>query len=139
MSSISDFKDLRVWQLANEICNTILAISKNTGLKNDFELKSQIDRASGSVADNIAEGFDRDGNKEFVHFLTIAKGSNAEVRSQLERIKQREYISLEEFYELDNKTISLSKQLTSFINYLKSSAIKGTKFKEPIEEYITKN
>ena len=137
MGSISNFKELKVWQLANEICNTIYHVMQNTGLKTDYDLKSQIDKSSGSVSDNIAEGFDRDGNKEFIHFLTIAKGSNSEVRSQLERVKLRGYISASEYEEIEQKCISLSKQLTSFINYLKSSNLSATKFKDPKEEYTS--
>ena len=74
---------MKIWNAARDLAKEIIIISKTTDLKLDFKLRDQIKGASGSVMDNIAEGFERDGNLEFRQFLSIAKGSAGEVRSQL--------------------------------------------------------
>ena len=83
MVKVKRFEDLKVWQLSRELCRNIHSLSLDTGLGGDFSLKRQIDKSSGSVMDNIAEGFGRGGNKEFIYFLSVAKGSLYEVKSQL--------------------------------------------------------
>lgn len=137
MGKVSKFEDLEVWQLARVVCQEIFRISQTTSLAKDFDLKSQINRSSGSVMDNIAEGFERNGSKEFIHFLSIAKGSCGEARSQLNRILDRNYITTEEFSKIENDLITISKKISGFIKYLKESEIKGYKFMEDVEPYIT--
>ena len=83
--TIKRFADLEVWKNARELCKKIKTISDSTALGKDFSLKDQILRSSGSCMDNIAEGFERDGNKEFINFLYISKGSIGETRSQVHR------------------------------------------------------
>src|SRR5205809_564697 len=97
MATIRRFEDLEIWQLARKLCNMIYPYTGYAGFSKDFKLINQINGSSGSVMDNIAEGFDRGGRKEFINFLGIAKGSGGEVKSQLYRAFDRKYISQEEF------------------------------------------
>ncbi|GIM55435.1 four helix bundle protein [Capnocytophaga cynodegmi] len=129
MATIKRFEDLEIWQLARILSNDIYQIIKNSALKSNFRLSNQIDGASGSIMDNIAEGFERNGNKEFIQFLSIAKASCGETRSQLYRILDRGFISEEEFIKLKNQTEILSKKINTFINYLINSNLKGIKYK----------
>ena len=129
MSKIEKFEDLEIWQNGREICNKIFEIRERTNLKTDYRLYDQINASSGSVMDNIAEGFERNGNREFIQFLSIAKASCGETRSQLYRIFDRKYIEEDEFNMLLNKLKSLSMQIGGFMNYLQKSDYKGSKFK----------
>jgi len=126
---IEHFEDLEIWQEARKLCFDIKRLSNNDNFSRDFRFKDQILSSSGSVMDNIAEGFERGGNKEFINFLGFAKGSCGETRSQLYRAFDFQYISNEEFDSLLPKVISLSKKISGFISYLKTSEYKGFKFK----------
>lgn len=129
MSNIKTFEDLEIWQLSRALCQDIFVIIEETPLKNNFRLANQIDGASGSIMDNIAEGFERNGNREFLQFLSVAKASCGEVRSQLYRLKDRNFVNDKTFEDLKNKTLLLSKKISAFIKYLKNSEMSGTKFK----------
>lgn len=132
LGTINNFEDLEIWKDARRLCELIY----QNCLQNDkFQRhdKSQIDRASSSIMDNIAEGFEREGNREFINFLTMSKGSCGEVRSQLIRAYDRKYLDEEKFLKLKNESIEISKKLSGFINYLKNSTHKGNKFNRNIE------
>ena len=129
MAKIERFEDLDVWKKARELCKLIFYLTNKGAFSKDFDLVRQIRRSSGSIMDNIAEGYERDGRKEFIQYLSIAKGSAGEVRSQSYRAFDQNYISKEEFNELYEKVNSISKMLSGFINYLKNSELKGIKYK----------
>ena len=128
MATITKFEDLEIWQEARKLATEIHLISRDTDLKTDFRFKEQIKASPGSVMDNIAEGFERDGNLEFRQFLSIAKGSAGESRSQIYRLYDYEYISEERFLDLKNKYENLSGKIKNFITYLNKKDFKGTKF-----------
>ena len=129
MGKIERFEDLEIWQKARIICNDIFKIGEGSQLKVDYKLYNQINGSTGSIMDNIAEGFERNGNKEFNQFLSIAKASCGETRSQLYRVLDRNYITQEEFELQREKLTMLSKQIGGFMIYLQKSDYKGSKFK----------
>jgi four helix bundle protein len=128
MASIKQFEDLEIWKLSRVLCDEINKLALRTDLRTDYKLYSQIDGSSGSIMDNIAEGFERNGNREFIQFLSISKASCGETRSQLYRVFDRNYIKKEEFEKLREQTLTLSKMIGAFINYLQKSEFKGSKY-----------
>lgn len=125
---IDRFEDLVIWREARELCKVIFIITEKEPFCRDFKLRDQIRTSSGSVMDNIAEGFERNGNKEFIQFLSVAKGSCGECRSQSYRAFDYNYITEDILESLISKTTQLSKKIYSFISYLKKSDLKGSKF-----------
>ena len=125
--TINRFEDLEIWKNARLLCIKIKELSINTALSKDFSLKDQVLRSSGSIMDNIAEGFERDGKKEFLQFLYIAKGSLGETRSQLHRCFDSNYITEDQYTVLVNDCLNLSAQIKKFINYLSTSEYQGHK------------
>jgi len=132
MATINEFEDLEIWQLAREQCKIVNGYLKVFIIQREFELIGQIRRSSGSVMDNIAEGFERGGNPEFINFLSISKGSNGELRSQLYRALDIELISQVDFNIFVESNSKLSKKINAFIQYLKNSDIKGIKYKRKL-------
>ncbi len=127
---IDRFEDLEVWQLAREICHDVEFLFESTPLGKRYALKDQIDRSSGSIMDNVAEGFGRGGNLEFRNFLSYSKGSCSELKSQLYRAMDKELITKDQFTALTDKCDKENAKLGSFINYLSRTEHKGIKFKK---------
>ncbi len=127
---IDKFEDTEVWQLAREICIDVEELFKTTALGKRYSLMNQMDRSSGSIMDNIAEGFGRGGNLEFRNFLGYSKGSCTELKSQIYRAKDKGLIDDEQFQNLAAKCDKENAKLGSFINYLSRTEYKGTKFKK---------
>jgi four helix bundle protein len=135
MATLNRFEDLKIWQNARRfnknLFNVLLLVDD---MKFGF-LKNHLFKSSGSIMDNIAEGFEREGNKEFIQFLYYSKGSAGEIRSQLYRAFDLNLISEENFNDLSKQLLNISSQLSLFIKYLKNSEFKGAKFKESSENY----
>jgi four helix bundle protein len=131
---VTRFEDLVIWQDARSLCKLIFDISQKGSFSKDFKLRDQIRTSSGSIMDNTAEGFERDGNREFIQFLSFAKGSCGECRSQSYRAFDFQYINSETLEELISRTIKLSCKISKLITYLQGSKITGTKFRKPEPE-----
>ena len=129
MATIEKFEDLKVWQKARIVCKEIHSLTSSIPFSKDFALRDQINRSSGSIMDNIAEGFGRRGNLEFINFLTYACGSVSECKSQIYRAFDKNYITEEKSIELLSLSDEIEKMISSFISYLRESEIKGIKFK----------
>lgn len=129
MAMIHTFEEIEAWQKARQLSKMVYDYTKYDAFKKDYGLCDQIRRAAVSVMSNIAEGFDRSGNKEFIQFLFIAKASTAEIESQLYIALDNGYINKEQFTEARSLTNTVKSLLSGFIRYLKKSGMKGYKFK----------
>ena len=129
MVKITKFEDIESWKKARRLTNQIYQTTATGEFVRDFSLKDQIRRASVSVLSNIAEGFERGGDKEFLQFLAIAKGSCGEVRAQLYVALDQGYLSPEVFDQLSKNATEVSQLLSGFIRYLKGSSLRGSKYR----------
>ena len=129
MGKIERFEDIESWKIAREITRLIYEESSTGNFSKDFALVNQIRRASISILSNIAEGFERGGNKEFLNFLAIAKGSCGEVRAQLYVALDQNYIDEKQFKEISSKLSETSRMISGLMKYLQQSDLRGSKFK----------
>jgi four helix bundle protein len=129
MPTILKIEEINAWQLARNFAQEIFQVYNQEPFARDFALKDQLNRSSGSIMDNIAEGYGRLGNKEFINFLAYAKGSCLEAKSQLIRAYDREYITNDQLEHFDNQLTSIDNHIGGFIAYLKKTDYKGQKFK----------
>ena len=136
MATWEKIEDIEIWRETRNLCNKIWDLIQNTSLQNDFKLRDQMSGSSGSIMDNIAEGFGREGNNEFNQFLSYSIGSCSELRSQLYRCLDRKYIDEHTFNLLNNDVLTITKRIKTLMNYLKDSPYKENKFKEPFEQYL---
>ena len=128
--TLSNFEDLEIWKLSRALSKDIYQKTNSQEFKSDIRFCSQIRAAVGSIMDNIAEGFEREGKKEFIQFLYVAKGSCGEVRSQLYRATDAGYISTEQCNSLLTQTKKVGSKISNMIRYLKQSDVEGNKFKK---------
>ncbi|MFH0947470.1 MAG: four helix bundle protein [Elusimicrobiota bacterium] len=118
---IERFEDLKVWKDAKNLATEIYKLTSNEKFKKDFGLREQIQRSSVSTLSNIAEGYERNNNKEFIKFLVYAKGSAGEVRAQLHLAYSIGYVSESDFKSVYEKVVDISQQLSNFIKYLRKN------------------
>ncbi len=129
MATITKFEDLECWQAGRVSTRMLYRLTKTKGFLGDLDLARQIRRATVSITSNIAEGFERDGNVEFRNFLSIAKGSAGEIRSQLYVALDEGYISQHEFDEASELLKETSNKIGGLRAYLLRSDFKGHKNK----------
>jgi four helix bundle protein len=130
MAAFQRFEDIQAWQKSREFTNEIYSLHKNNSFKNDFILHNQLMRAAISISSNIAEGYERGGKNEFIQFLSIAKGSAGEARSQLYIAYDQKYLSAESFQKLFEEITEISRMIDGLITYLKKSDLKGIRYKK---------
>jgi four helix bundle protein len=130
------FEEMEMWKRSRELVKLIYNITKNKKFCKGFNLTDQIRRAAVSVMSNIAEGFERGSNTEFIQFLYIAKGSCGEARTQLYAALDQTYISSAEFQFGKDLCVDISCQISGLIQYLKGSPLKGEKFKKSIRAFV---
>jgi four helix bundle protein len=128
MATIERFEDIQAWRSARESTQMIYGLSTVGRFSKDFALRDQIRRSSISTMSNIAEGFEREGNKEFLNFLSIAKGSCAESRAQLYVALDCSYISEDEFNRVNQKLEETGRLIGGFMMYIANSNMRGSKF-----------
>jgi len=129
--TIERFEDLIIWQIGRELAKEIYELTKHEIWREDFEFRAQIRNSAGSVPDNIAEGFEREGNNELIQFLSIAKGSCGECRSQIYRAFDRNYIDKAKLDHFIEKTSRLCSKIHNTIITVQKSDFRGNKFKRP--------
>lgn len=127
MATIKSFEDIESWKKAREVCKTSGQLIEEGKFKNSFRLINQIEGSSGSIMDNIAEGFERGTRAEFIQFPGYSKGSCGELRSQLYRAFDRNFISEKEFDDLKILALQISGLIQNFISYLQNSEVAGVR------------
>lgn len=128
MAKIEKFEDIKSWRRSRELTKQIYEITALGQFRRDFGLKDQLRKASVSILSNIAEGFERGGDKEFLQFLAVAKGSCGEVRAQLYVALDQGYLPRDQFEALTGLATEISGLLSGFMKYLKQSNLRGSKY-----------
>ena len=118
MGKVNRFEELEIWQEAREIVSRVYRLAFKERFKKDFSLVGQIRRSAVSVMANIAEGFHRGSNKEFVKFLGYSRSSLAETISHLYVALDQEYIAEKEMEQINQQVDLLWKKINNFISYL---------------------
>ena len=129
MATIRRFEEIDAWKVARELSLKIGTIIDDGSFKKSYRLIAQIESSSGSIMDNIAEGFERGTRAEFIQFLGYSKGSCGEFRSQLYRASDRKYLTQEQFDELYSLAVRISAMLQKLIEYLQKTEVKGVRKK----------
>ena len=130
MAKIENFEDIESWKIAREVTRQIYRVSSTGDFSRDYPLRDQIRRSAISIMSNIAEGFERGGDKEFLQFLSVAKGSCGEARSQLFIALDQKYLTQVEFETIYRRLNETSRLLGGLMKYLQQSDLRGSKFKQ---------
>lgn len=130
MQPIRRFEDIQGWQKARDLTRDIYNCTSQPAFFRDFALRDQVRRAAVSIMANIAEGFDRDGNREFMHFLSQAKGSCAELQSHLFVARDQNYLNESAFHLLHRSADEVGRLIGGLMRYLRCSERLGRKFDE---------
>ena len=128
---VRNFEDLEIWKDARALTREIYQLTRDSKFSKDFALRDQIRRAAVSIMSNIAEGFERAGNQEFIQFLYVAKASCGEVRSQLYVALDQSYVTPKDCDDVSKSFRRLSIMISNLIDYLKRSGLKGSKYTSP--------
>ena len=131
MARIARFEDITAWQKAREMTRLVYRLTQSGEFNRDFGSRDQVRQAAVSIMSNIAEGFERGGNKQFKRYLVIAKGSVGEVRSQLHVALDSEFLNQSQFDQLCNLAVEISRLISGFVRYLDRSEYKGHTSKRP--------
>ncbi|MCP3677718.1 MAG: four helix bundle protein [Deltaproteobacteria bacterium] len=132
---IERFEDLECWQEARKLANMIYnAVERSRKFQKDFRFTGQITSASVSLMSNIAEGFGRRFNKEFVQYLFVSQGSAAEIQSQAYLALDQSYISKEEFQKMYKQAEIVSKLNSGLISYLLKNINRQSKQGKPSKQ-----
>ena len=134
MATFNSVEDVDAWKLARELVKIVYRISSESPFYRDFGLRDQIRRASVSIVSNVAEGFERDGNKEFAQFLSLAKGSAGEVKSQLTIARDLGYIDTFAYDDCCHLVIRIGQTIGGLMNYLRHNELSGLKYKPAANE-----
>ncbi len=129
MNKIEKFEDILAWQKARELTKEVYGLTKVGFFAKDYGLKDQVQRAAVSTMSNIAEGFERGGDKEFLQYLSMSKGSCGEVRSDLYVALDQGYVTQVKFDDLCSRTLEVGRLLSGFMGYLRSSQLPGSKYR----------
>lgn len=129
MATIKSFEDIESWKKSREVCKTLGQLIDEGRFKKSYRLINQVEGSSGSIMDNIAEGFERGTRAEFIQFLGYSKGSCGELRSQLYRAFDRSFITEKEFEDLKTLVLQISGLIQNFISYLQNSEVSGIRKK----------
>jgi four helix bundle protein len=134
MATINSFEEIESWKKARAVCMELGKLIDEEKFQKNFRLIGQIEGSSGSIMDNIAEGFERGTRSEFIQFLGYAKGSCGELRSQLYRAFDRSYLTQSEFTNLKELVMQISGLIQNLINYLQKTKIEGVRKKIQSQE-----
>lgn len=130
MPTINRFEDIEAWKKARQLSKLVYEASSQGAFGRDYALRDQIRRAAISVLSNIAEGYERGGDKEFRQFLSLAKGSAGEVQAQLYVALDVGFVSPRQFEQIYDAASETSRLIGGFIRYLGASSLGGSKYKQ---------
>ena len=131
MATIKDFRDLKCWQEARVLAKEVYSKTGYGRFSKDYGLKDQVQRAAVSIGSNIAEGFERDSNQDFLKFLSYAKGSVGEVISQFYTAYDVGYVSVEDLEDMVARLKSIAAKIARLQYSIRSSGVKGLYHKKP--------